>query len=91
MKYGYFLSALILLFTTVPASAFEVRPPPSEKRRLSIELEAAPTTVQQDFDKYLKELAAAAQLDATAPADRKDRDKEQPPVKTVNPMVLFRW
>lgn len=91
MRYGYLLSALIALLQSVPALAFELKNPPSDERRLRIELEAVPTPVPQDFDKYLQELAAAAQRDARAPATAKDREKERQPVRTVNPMVLFRW
>ena len=90
MNHRFLVLAVILILNAVPVSAFELRNPERDQRRLHIELEAAPARVQQDFDKYVQELAAAAQRDARAPATRKDIEKEQQ-AKTLNPIVLFRW
>jgi hypothetical protein len=93
MKYGSFVFALVLVLKAIPASAFEVRNPErDEQRRLRIELEPVPSQVRQDFDKYVQDLAAAAQRDAT-PEERarKDDAAKERQAKVVNPMVLFRW
>ena len=60
MKYGYVAFALVFILKSVPASAFELKHPEREKPPLKIDLEAAPSQAQQDFDKYVQELAAAA-------------------------------
>jgi ribosome recycling factor len=92
MKYGFFVFALVLILKAIPASAFEVKNPEADERRLRIELEPVPSQVRQDFDKYVQDLAAAAQRDAT-PEERarKDDAAKERQAKVVNPMVLFRW
>jgi ribosome recycling factor len=92
MKYGFFVFALVLILKAIPASAFEVRNPERDERRLRIELEPVPSQVRQDFDKYVQDLAGAAQKDAT-PEERarKDDAARERQAKVVNPMVLFRW
>ena len=92
MKYGFFIFALVLILKAIPVSAFELSKPERDERRLRIELEPVPSQVQQDFDRYVQDLAVAAQKDAT-PEERARKDdaaKEQQ-TKVVNPMVLFRW
>ena len=92
MRYGFFVFALVLILKAIPASAFEVKNPERDERRLRIELEPVPSQVRQDFDKYVQDLAAAAQKDAT-PEERarKDDAAKERQAKVVNPMVLFRW
>ena len=70
------------------AQAFELKNP-ERGQRLKIEIEPAPP-VQQDFDIYVRELAAAAQRDAKASRQEKDRIDELQ-AKALNPLVLFRW
>jgi len=92
MKYGSFIFALVLILKAIPVSAFELRNPERYERRLRIELEPVPSQVQQDFDRYVQDLAAAAQKDAT-PEERarKDDAAKERQAKVVNPMVLFSW
>ena len=92
MKYGFFIFALVFILRTIPVSAFELRNTEPDERRLRIELEPVPSPAQQDFDKYVQELAAAAQKDAT-PEERarKDDVAKARQLKVVNPIVLFRW
>jgi hypothetical protein len=90
MKYGYLVFSLVFILEAWPASAFELKNPEREKRRLKIELEAAPSAVQQDFDRYVQELAAAARRDVDSSAEKKDAIKELQ-AKAMNPIVLFRW
>ncbi|MGH7853166.1 MAG: hypothetical protein ACREP3_06970 [Candidatus Binatia bacterium] len=90
MKYVYLVLALVFILRAVPASTFESKNPEREERRLKIELEAAPSQVQQDFDKYVQELAAVARRDVDSPPEKKDRIKELQ-AKALNPVVLFRW
>jgi hypothetical protein len=92
MKYGFFIFALVLILQATPVSAFEARTPERDERRLRIELEPVLSQVQQDFDSYVQELAAAAQKDAT-PEERarKDDAAKERQAKVVNPMVVFSW
>jgi hypothetical protein len=90
MKYGFRVFALIVTLQALPAFAFELKNPEREERRLRIELEAAPSQEQRDFDGYVHELAAAARRDVDAPPEKKDRIKELQ-AKALNPIVLFRW
>lgn len=90
MKYGFRLFALVAILPALPAFAFELKNPEREERRLKIELEAPPSQVQQDFDRYVQELAAVARRDVDSPPEKKDRIKELQE-KTLNPIVLFRW
>ena len=89
MKYQYPIFALVLVLNVWPASAFELKNPEREKPQLKIELEAGPS-VQQNFDKYVQELAAEARRDAVSPPQKKDTIKELQ-AKSLNPVVLFRW
>jgi hypothetical protein len=90
MKCGLRVIALVVIFQALPAFAFELKDPEREQRRLKIELEAAPSQVQQNFDGYVQELAAAARRDVESPPQKKDRIKELR-AKAMNPIVLFRW
>jgi len=92
MKYGFFIFALVFILKATPVSAFEARTPERDERGLRIELEPVPSQVQQDFDRYVQDLTAAAQKDAT-PEERarKDDVAKERQAKVVNPMVLFRW
>ena len=78
---GCFLGAL-------PAAAFE--PKNHEPQgRLKIEIEPV-RPVQENFDKYVQELAAEARREAESPPQKKDRLAELQ-AKAMNPTVLFRW
>jgi hypothetical protein len=55
---------------------------------LKIELEPAASQVQENFDKYVQELAAAARRDAISPPEKPDRIKELQ-AKALNP--ILRW
>ena len=90
MKYGYLVFALAFILKFLPAYAFEMKDPERKEPRLKIELDVVPSPVQQDFDKYVQELAAAARRDVESPPEKKDTIKELQ-AKAVNPMVLFRW
>jgi hypothetical protein len=90
MKYGSLVFALAFILKALPAFPFEMKDPERNEPRLKIELEAVPSPVQQDFDKYVQELAAAARRDVDSPPEKKDTIKELQ-AKAVNPMVLFRW
>ena len=65
MKYGIFIFILVFVFRAVPTSAFDLKNNQRDERDLRIEMEAIPSPVQHDFDKYIQDLAAAAQRDAT--------------------------
>ena len=90
MKYGFRVFALVIILQALPAFAFELKNPEREERRLKIELDAPPSQVQRDFDRYVQELAAAARRDMESPPEKKDRIKELQE-NAVNPIVLFRW
>ena len=92
MKYGFFVTILIIALNAIPTSAFELKNDEREERRLRIELEAIPSPVQQDFDKYIQDLAASAQRDARAEEQvQKEQATKNQQLKVVNPIVLFRW
>ena len=92
MKYGLFAIILLLLLNAIPTSAFEVKNNEREERDLRIELEAIPAPVQQDFDKYIQDLAASAQRDTRAEEQaRKEQAAKDYQRKVLNPMVLFSW
>ena len=93
MKYGFFVIILVFVLSAIPTSAFEVKDSNErEERNLRIELEAIPAPAQQDFDKYIQDLAASAQRDARAEEQaRKDQAAKEYQKKVLNPMVLFRW
>jgi hypothetical protein len=92
MKYGIFAFALVFILTAVPVSAYELRDPGRDEPRLHIELESVPSRVQQDFDRYVKELAAAARQDATPEgrARLEDAARERR-LAVLNPIALLRW
>lgn len=92
MKYRLPVFTWVFILATLPASAFEGGSPEREKPRLRVELEEIPSALQQDFDRYVQELAARAKRDAT-PEERARKDdaaKERQP-KPLNPLALFRW
>ena len=93
MKYGFFVIILVFVLSAIPTSAFEVKDSNErEERNLRIELEAIPAPAQQDFDKYIQDLAASAQRDARAEEQaRKEQAAKEYQKKVLNPMVLFRW
>ena len=90
MRYGFRVFTLAIILQALPALAFEFKNPEREDRRLKIELESAPSQTQQDFDRYVQELAAGARRDLDSPSEKKDTIKELQ-AKAVNPIVLFRW
>ena len=87
MKFRIFAFALAIMAQALPVAAFELKNPEQEKR-LRIELEPAPSQVQENFDKYVQELAAAARRDAVSPPEKPDRIKELQ-AKALNP--ILRW
>ena len=95
MKYGFFVVILVFVLSAIPTSALELKDKEREKhdeRNLRIELEAIPAPAQQDFDKYIQDLAASAQRDARVEEQaRKDQAAKDYERKLLNPMVLFRW
>jgi hypothetical protein len=92
MKYGISTLALVFILTAVPTFAFESRDSERTERRLRIELEAVPSPVQQNFDRYVDELAAAARRDAlNGEQTRKQDEARNREAKALNPIVLFRW
>ena len=95
MKYGIFVFILVYLFRAVSTSAFDLRNNERDERDLRdlrIEIEVIPSPVEHDFDKYIQELAAAAQRDAR-PEERarKEEAAKDHQIKALNPIVLFRW
>lgn len=90
MKFAHLVFLPVFILVASPALGFELQHRAPEQRRLRIELEPQPTQVQQDFDKYVQELAAAARRDADSPLAKKDAVKELQ-AKALNPAVLFRW
>jgi hypothetical protein len=95
MKFGFFVFILVFVLRAIPAPAFELSKPQREERGLNIELESSESPAQPDFDKYVRELAAAAQA---AQRDAKSRESQQQEdalknqqAKTLNPIVIFRW
>ena len=91
MKHGYFLIALILILEFSPAAALELWNPERDDRHLKIELETVPTP-PHEFERYIQELAAAAQKDASPQERQRQEDiaKNKQP-KSMNPIILFRW
>jgi hypothetical protein len=92
MKYGIFVFILLYVFGAVSTSAFELKNNERHERDLRIEIEVIPSPVQHEFDKYIQELAAAAQRDAQ-PEERarKEEAAKDQQIKVLNPIVLFRW
>ena len=92
MKYGFFVVILVFVLNAIPTFAFDLKNDEHEERNLRIEVEAIPSPVQQDFDKYIQDLAASAQRDTRAEEHaRKDQAAKDYQRKLLNPMVLFRW
>ena len=93
MNYRVALLALLFVLSAVPTFAFESRSSEAnERRRLRLELEARPSPVQQDFDRYVEELAAAARRDAFYGAQARKQDEARARErKVLNPIALFRW
>ena len=92
MKYGFFVVILVFVLRAIPASAFELSKPQREERGLNIELESSESPAQPDFDKYVRELAAAAQRDAKSRESQQQEDAlKNQQAKTLNPIVIFRW
>lgn len=92
MKYGYFLFVLAVVLETPSAQAFEMKDQQREDRRLRVELDVVPTPPQQDFEQYVQELAASAQREAKELNSKREPDAaKEKHLKTLNPMVLFRW
>ena len=92
MKYRFFVFVSILILRAIPASAFESSKPQREERGLNIELESSESRAQPDFDKYVRELAAAAQRDAKSRESQQQDDAlKNQQAKTLNPLVIFRW
>ena len=92
MKCGIFVFILVFVFGAVSTSAFDLKNNERDERDLRIEIEAIPSPVQHDFDKYIQDLAAAAQRDAQ-PEERarKEEAAKDHQIKPLNPIVLFRW
>ncbi len=92
MKYRQLAFATVFILNTIPASAFETRNPARDGRRLRIELEEVAPATQENLDRYVRDLAAEAQKDASPEerARKQDAAKERQ-AKVVNPFPLFRW
>jgi len=92
MKFGFFVFILVFALRAIPAPAFELSKPQREERGLNIELESSESPAQPDFDKYVRELAAAAQRDAKSRESQQQEDAlKNQQAKTLNPIVIFRW
>jgi len=92
MKCGYLVFALAVILETSSAQAFEIKDPQREDRGLRVELEIVPTPPQQDFEQYVQELAASAQREAKESNSKREADAaKDKQLKTLNPLVLFRW
>jgi hypothetical protein len=92
MRYRVALLALLFVLRAAPAFAFESRPAEANERRLRLELDATPTPLQRDFDRYVKELAAAARQDAFYGGQARKQDEARARErKVLNPIALFRW
>ena len=92
IRHSSLLFALAVLLETTSVQAFEIKEQRREDRRLRVELDVVPTPPQQDFEQYVQELAASAQREAKDPDVKRDADAtKEKPLKTLNPMVLFRW
>jgi hypothetical protein len=92
MKYGSFVVIIVFVLKAIPASAFELSKPERKERGLYIELKSSESPAQPDFDKYVKELAAAAQRDAKLRESQQQYDAlKNQQAKKLNPIVIFRW
>ena len=92
MEHRALIIALVFVLNAIPVWAFEIRKPQHDENRLHIELEAVPSPAQANMDRYVRDLAADAQKDAT-PEERarKDDAAKERQVKVINPLPLFRW
>jgi len=91
MKYAAIL-ALVFILAAVPTFALESRHPEPSEPRLRLELEAMPSPVQQNFDRYVARLAAAARRDAFYGARARNQEEaRERETKALNPIALFRW
>jgi hypothetical protein len=92
MEHRALIIALVFVLNAIPGWAFETRKPQRDENRLHIELEAVPSPAQANMDRYVRDLAADAQKDAT-PEERarKDDAAKERQVKVINPLPLFRW
>lgn len=92
MRYGFLMFSLVFILDSASVSAFELKNPERKDGDLRIELSPSPSQVQKDFDRYVQELAAGAQKNAT-PEERARKDDAardgQP--KVYNPIALLRW
>ncbi|HWH79000.1 MAG TPA: hypothetical protein VNT76_16570 [Candidatus Binatus sp.] len=92
MKYVFFVFIVVFVLTAIPVSAFELPNTERDRRDLRIELETIPAPAQQNFDKYVEELAVAAQSDERRVEQaRKEQAAKAQKLKVLNPIVLFRW
>ena len=92
MKYGIFVFILVFVLRAVSTSGFELKNNQPDESDLRIEIEVIPSPVEHDFDKYIQELAAAAQRDARPEESaRKEEAAKDHQIKALNPIVLFRW
>jgi len=92
MKYDYLIFALVVILETPSAQAFEMKDQQREDRRLRVELDVVPTPPQQDFEQYVQELAASAQRETKEANSKREPDAvKDKQLKTLNPIVLFRW
>ncbi len=93
MKYGFYVLALVFSSQrSCRLSHLRLKNPEREESRLKIELDAVPSQVQRDFDRYVQDLAAEAQRDAVPRhAGKARRRRKSCKRKLVNPLVLFRW
>jgi hypothetical protein len=91
MRYGFFATALVLILSA-PASALDTKDIQRDERGLRIELEVVPAPEQKDFEQYVQELVASAQRDAREANTKRQEDiAKDKQLKTLNPLVLFRW
>jgi len=92
VNYRALIIALVFVLNAIPAWAFETRNPQRDGPRLHIELETRPTAAQENMDRYVRDLAAEAQKDASPEerARKQDTAKERQ-ARVVNPLPLFRW
>jgi hypothetical protein len=91
MKRRLIVFAVVLSLEVLPAYALELKNPENHEPRLNLEIEVLPAP-QRDFEQYVQELAASARRDANeAKSHRDDESRNEQPLKTLNPLVLFRW
>jgi hypothetical protein len=90
MKSKVYLIILMLL-STAPATAFELKNPGDEER-LRIQLQEIETQKKQNsFENYVSELAISARTDDTNDKTSNDHGFNYEKYQPWNPIVLFRW